>query len=365
MIDLQKRLIKAILIDVVPKEIPRTTAEKNLQELSRLVETYGGVVIVQIIQKRGRPSSKTYLGTGKAIEAAEIAKVKDVDVVIVNGMLKPHQIQHLYKLFDVPVWDRVDIILKIFEKHAKTEEARMQIELAKLHHEVPKLYGQGVKLSRLGGGIGTRGPGEQLLESKKRHLRARIKEIEKKLDVIKTVRAGQRYMRKRKNLKTAALVGYTNSGKSTLLQALTKKKNVYIANELFATLDTKIGDLWLPNKREQILIADTIGFIQDLPPFLIKSFLATLEEVQEADLLLHVIDASDDEIENKIKVVEQILEDLGCGDKKQIYVLNKVDLADSKIKLPAKLKGKKNIVKVSAIEKTGLDDLKQKIENII
>ncbi|MBN1495113.1 GTPase HflX [Candidatus Peregrinibacteria bacterium] len=364
MIDIQKRLTKAILIDVVSREIPRETAEKNLNELARLVQTYGGVVIVQIIQKRGRPSLKTYLGTGKAIEAAETAKEKDVDIVIVNGMLKPHQIQHLYKLFDIPVWDRVDIILKIFDKHAKTEEARLQIELARLHHEFPKLYGQGVKLSRLGGGIGTRGPGEQLLESKKRHLRSRIKEIEKKLDTIKTVRAGQRYIRKRKNLKTAALVGYTNSGKSTLLRALTKKKNVYIANELFATLDTKIGDLWLPNKREKILIADTIGFIKDLPPFLIKSFLATLEEVQEADLLLHVIDANDPEIQHKISVVDKILADLGCSTKKQIYIFNKADLiedADTLNKLPRL----KNSIKISAIQKAGLNRLKELIEKLL
>ncbi len=171
------------------------------------------------------------MGTGKAIEILDIAKEKEANMVIVNGTLKPNQIQHLHAIFNISVWDRIDLILKIFEKHTKTEEAKLQIELSSLKHEFPKLYGQGTKLSRLGGGIATRGPGEKILEVKKKHLRSRIKEIEKKLFKIRKVQKGQRQVRRR------------NSGKSTLLKNLTNKEKVYIADELFATLDSKIGDL--------------------------------------------------------------------------------------------------------------------------
>lgn len=347
---------RAILIDIIPKNESKEKAEHDLKELSSLVNTYGGIVIVNIIQKRGRPSAKTFLGTGKAVEVAEIAKEKKADMVIVNGLLKPNQVQHLHTLFKIPVWDRVDLILKIFDKHAKTEEAKMQIELATLQHEFPKLYGLGTRFSRLGGGIATRGPGEKYLEVQKRHLRARIKAIEKKLAGIRKIHKKQRNIRKRKGLKTIALVGYTNSGKSTLLKALTKKEKVYVANELFATLDSKIGDLWLPNVQEQILVADTIGFIKDLPPFLIKSFMTTLDEVQEADLLLHIIDCSDPNMDEKVEVVDGILKDLGCKKKPLIYIFNKVDKANG-FKLP-----KRNSIKISARDGIGLEKLVEMIE---
>ncbi len=356
---------KVILVDVIPKETSRKTAEKNLDELSLLIETYGGMVIVKIIQKRGRPSMKTYLGTGKALEVNEIAEAEKADLIIINGLLKPNQVQYLFTIFKIPVWDRIDVILKIFDKHAKTDEAKMQIELARLKHEFPKLYGQGTRLSRLGGGIATRGPGEKYLETKKRHLRARIKEIEKKLAVIKKVHNKQRQVRKRKNLSTAALVGYTNSGKTTLLQTLTHKKNLYIADELFATLDTKIGDMWLPEIQEKILIADTIGFIRDLPPFLINSFLATLDEVRNADILLHVIDVSDPDITNKIEVVEKILKELDCEDKKKLYIFNKIDLIkDASILVELKQKYNKfDPIFISAKNEKGMDDLKKALES--
>ncbi len=347
---------RAVLIDVIPKDASLKKTQQDLEELSRLVDTYGGIVVVKIIQKRGRPSMKTYLGTGKTLEVLEITKDEEIDMIVVNGILKPNQVQYLFTLFKIPVWDRVDLILKIFDKHAKTEEARLQIELATLNHEFPKLYGHGTRLSRLGGGIATRGPGEKYLETKKRYLRVRIKDVEKKLSRIRQVHEGQRNVRKRKGLKTIALVGYTNSGKSTLLKTLTHKEKVYIADELFATLDTKIGDLWLPNIQEKVLVADTIGFIKDLPPFLIKSFMATLDEVREADLLLHVIDASDPNMTDKIKVVESILNELGCAGKPKIYVYNKLDQNPYfKIK-------KAKSVKVSARTGLGIDKLKALIE---
>jgi GTP-binding protein HflX len=353
---------RAILIDVIPKDSSFNQGEKDLKELSQLVHTYGGIVIVKAIQKRGRPSAKTYLGTGKALEILEESKDKEADMIIVNGSLKPNQIQHLHAIFNIEVWDRIDLILKIFEKHAKTEDAKLQIELASLKHEFPKLYGQGTKLSRLGGGIATRGPGEKLLEVKKRHLRSRIKEIETRLAKIRKTHENQRAVRRRKGLKTIALVGYTNSGKSTLLKTLTNKQNVYIADELFATLDSKIGDLWLPNIQEKVLLADTIGFIQNLPPFLINSFLATLDEVCEADLLLHVIDASDPDVIDKIAVVEDILDDIECMKKPHIYVFNKMDKSRSR---EISVSRRKKQVHVSARTGEGLDKLLRLIEKAL
>lgn len=349
--------LKAILVDVIP---PKTSS--SLDELHSLVNTLGGIVVEKIIQKRGRPSAKTFLGTGKALEVAQIAQDLRTNVVIFNNILKPSQVLHLSAIFKTKVWDRVDLILKIFEKHAVTREAKLQIELAKLHHEFPKLYGKGTSFSQQRGGgassggmTGVRGPGEKFLEQKKRHLRGQINILEKQLEKIKAQRQSQREIRRRRNLKTIALVGYTNSGKSTLLKALTNKKDVYIANKLFATLDTKIGDMYIQNYGK-ILVADTIGFIKDLPTFLIKSFLATLEEALEADLILHVIDVSDPEVVEKIKVVEEILKELGCENKPRINILNKID------NLPKTPKrAPKNSVLVSAITRKGFEKLSEEI----
>ena len=309
------------------------------------METYGGIVILEVLQKRGRPSSKTYLGQGKAEEAATKAKELKVDMVIINGFLKPAQSHHLRKLFshdpnditgqkDIPIWDRTDIILKIFEKHAKSNKAQLQIKLAQLKHQIPKIYQYQTKLfDKERGGIGgNKGAGEKGIEQEKRHIRNQIKDVEEKLEQVKKTHANQRHRRQREGLKTIALVGYTNAGKSTLLKALTKKE-AYIADELFATLDTKLGSLWLPDpeisyKGEKVLIADTIGFIQNLPPHLIESFKATLDEVQEADLILHVIDSADREQVMKIQVVDEILKELVEEKTPIIRVFNKIDQQD-------------------------------------
>lgn len=361
-----RQSLRAILVDVVPHSTSYQEAESNLNELVNLVSTLGGITVEKIIQKRDRPSAKTFLGEGKALEVGALAKAIHADVIIFNNILKPNQILHLTSIFGRNVWDRVDLILKIFEKHAVTSEAKLQIELARLYHEFPKLYGKGKSFSQqsAGGGgrgvTGVRGPGEKYLEEKKRALRRQIKILEDRLEKIKTIRKNQREVRKRRNLKTIALVGYTNTGKSTLLKALTHKENVYIADQLFATLDTKIGDLYIPGKG-QVLVADTIGFIKDLPPFLIQSFLATLEEAIEADLILHVIDISDKEVLNKIKVVESILKDLGCADKKKIHVLNKAD----KLPVASRKTLPPNTVIVSALQGKGLQELINKIAKLL
>jgi GTP-binding protein HflX len=336
------KLKKTIIIDVIPPEKSWQDARQEVDELCRLVETYGGIVILEVLQKRGRPSSKTFLGQGKAEEAAAKAKEYKVDMVIINGFLKPAQSQHLRKLFsydpnditgqkDIPIWDRTDIILKIFEKHAKSQKAQLQIKLAQLKHQIPKIYQYQTKLfDKERGGIGgNRGAGEKGIEQEKRHIRNQIKEIELKLEQVKKTHINQRQRRQKEGLKTVALVGYTNAGKSTLLKALTKKE-AYIADELFATLDTKLGALWLPDpvvsyKGQKVLIADTIGFIQNLPPHLIESFKATLDEVQEADLILHIIDSADPYQDMKIRVVEDILADLVENETPIIRAFNKTD----------------------------------------
>lgn len=349
---------RAILIEIIPEYKSREEVTRDLDELSRLTDTYGGVTIMKIVQKRGRPSAKTYIGTGKAEEIKNFVHELDINLVVINGVLRPNQVMNLKKLFHVDVWDRVDLILKIFEKHANTREAQLQVEVARLKHEFPKIYGHGVEMSQMAGFIGGRGPGEKQLEFQKRHLRAQIKELERKLDQIKEVRNNQRKRRQRMGLPLVALVGYTNSGKSTLLKALTKK-DVYIADELFATLDTKIGDMYLDSPDKKVLVADTIGFIKDLPPFLINSFLATLEEVQEANLILHVIDGSDPEINEKIQIVEEILQKLQCDGKPRINIYNKIDLGMQDVKKEPPYSC------VSALKKEGLNDLKQKIKNTI
>lgn len=387
---------RAILVDVIPHYIDKKVAVHQFNELARLVTTYGGVVIIKMMQKRGSPSGKTYLGTGKAEEIARLAVENCADVVIVNNFLKPTQANNLRDIFaehakrrwqnhavenqqirymhgkfreqPCDVWDRFDIIIKIFEKHAQTEEAKLQVELARLKYELPRQRGAGgEQLSRLGKGkgSGSRGPGEHASELWKRHFRRQIDTIEKKLERTRVIRGQQRQRRARQGLPLVSLVGYTNSGKSTLLRALTGKKNILVADKYFATLDTRIGQLFLPSAQKMILAADTIGFIENLPPVLISSFLATLEEVQNADLLLHVIDATDPNLAKKFGVVNEILAELNCAQKPQILVLNKTDgvsLAEQRkiIELIEKMDHQK-IVVISATTGAGLEILKQEI----
>ena len=291
-----KKNIKAILIDVVDPDIPKSMAERRLEELSCLVSTYGGIVVVKTIQKKALPDYSTYIGKGKVKEIAEMAKENKANVLIVNNILKPRQIFELNEILrdsKVEAWDRVDLILKIFDKHAKSTEAKLQIELASIRHMGTRIYGMGIELSRQAGAMGVRaGAGETNIEVMKRHLRKQELNILKKLEKYQKIRAGQRDRRKKKNFKTVALVGYTNAGKSSLLNALTGK-GTYVADQLFATLGTKIGKLFIPGTKyseegkyvggKEVLISDTIGFIQDLPPKLIQAFKSTLAETVEAE----------------------------------------------------------------------------------
>ncbi len=330
---------RVVLVDVIAPDTSKTEAEKRLEELESLVNTYGGLVVVTKIQKRGLPDYKTFIGKGKVNEILEDAKEKKIDLVILNNIVKPGQIFNLSEIFrkeKVEVWDRVDLILKIFEKHAKSTQAKLQIELAQLRHMGPRIIGLGSELMQQKGVKGMRGgPGETNIEIMKRHLRKQEQKIMEKLKHYEVIDEGHRKRRRRNNFKTVALVGYTNAGKSSLLNALTGKK-VYIADELFATLDTRVSKLYLPQSNCEVLLSDTIGFIQDLPPELIKAFKSTLAETIEADLILHVIDISDPDMTKKIEVVEDILDQLKLHDRPKIYVFNKIDMVVFSKKKPKK-----------------------------
>ncbi|MCC7432483.1 GTPase HflX [Candidatus Peregrinibacteria bacterium] len=321
-------MLRAILVDCIPLEMTKDEANFRLEEAESLIKTYGGVVLLKTYQKKIQPVYKTYLGSGKLEELKQEGLRMGANILIINNELKPLQTYNLSEVLrpsNIAVWDRIDLILKIFQKHAETKEAKLEIELASLRHMGPRIYGMGMVLSRQGGGIGGRGIGETNTEIMKRHIADHIKKIERDLEKAKNNRELHREGRRRKNFQTIGIVGYTNVGKSSLLNALTGKGS-YAANELFATLDTRVGKLYLPKSGKEVLLTDTIGFIQDLPPTLIKSFQSTLEETIYADLLIHVIDLADPRYEHKISVVNEVLTNLGADHKPTIYVFNKIDL---------------------------------------
>ncbi|MBU0727838.1 GTPase HflX [Patescibacteria group bacterium] len=360
---------KVILVDIIP---PETTPEESLarlNELESLLVTYGGFVIIRKIQKRQLPDYQTYIGKGKVQEILDEAIEEKANFVIINNILKPQQLYNLERVFEkneIQVWDRIDLILKIFAKHATTKEAKLQIELASLRHLGPRIFKMGMELTRQGGGGSggsgaRRGQGETNIEIMKRHIAKREQKICSDLKKIEKNHESQRNNRSNKGFKTAAIVGYTNAGKSSLLRTLTKKQ-VRVKDELFATLDSRIGKLYLPDIQSNCLVSDTIGFIRDLPPELIHAFHSTLAETISADLLLHVIDINDFEIYVKIETVNEVLKEIRCNNKKIIYVFNKIDLLDQEKIEEAKVAFKKlDPVFVSAEEKINLDELKSKI----
>lgn len=363
--------VKTLVLDVIPPRTKKQAAEENLEELLSLAKTAGGIVIKKIIQKRGRPSGKTYLGKGRIEEAAQFALENDIGLVIINGSLKPHQYVHLGKIFPkIKLWDRVDLILKIFDQHATAPEAKMQIRLARMHHEIPKIYVREstTLFERAGAGIGTRGAGEKGIEDEKRHIRSQIKSLENQLLIFQKKQGAQRKSRQKSGVPTIAIVGYTNAGKSSIMKVLTNK-DVHINDALFVTLETKIGKMWLPTSNKNVFVADTIGFIRDLPPQLVSSFMTTLEEAREADILLHVIDISDPKFREKAKIVEDILEQLKCSQIPKIYILNKSDnllgfdevVAETACFVAPREWQKYSPVFFSAVNRYGIDQLKTTI----
>lgn len=305
----------------------RSTGERSLDELEKLAYTAGVLVVHKLLQRKPAIDKAFYIGKGKIGEIASIAKELDANLVIFDDELSGAQIRNIEDATGLKVVDRTTLILDIFAKRAYSKEGKLQVELAQLKYRLPRLVGLGGQLSRLGGGIGTRGPGEKKLETDRRHIRRRISFLEKELHAISKRRNLVREGRKRNSIPVVALVGYTNAGKSTLLNTLCNA-NTFTEDKLFATLDPTARRLKLPDGRV-VLLVDTVGFIRKLPHDLIEAFKSTLEEAVYADVLIHVLDSSQEEIQEQVDIVNEILESLGALNKPVITVLNKIDLIGS------------------------------------
>ena len=314
---------RVILAAVELGSRPSYDVEESLAELATLARSAGGEVVEQTIQSRPKADAATLVGSGKVEELAASVKAFEADVVIFDNELSPSQQRNLEKALDTRVIDRTQLILDIFARRARTREGQLQVELAQLSYLLPRLAGKGLALTRQGGGIGSRGPGETKLETDRRKIRGRIQNIEKSIETVRSGRGIQRRQRQSVPLATTALVGYTNAGKSTLFNRLTGADVVADAR-MFATLDPTVRHIMLPSHRKTLL-SDTVGFIRNLPTALVKAFRATLEEVVQAQLLLHVIDASSTAAVEHTARVREVLQEIGAGETPQVLVFNKVD----------------------------------------
>jgi GTP-binding protein HflX len=359
---------QVVLIGVILPSEEKTDLNNNnlasLEELSSLASTAGVVVVGEIIQNRKKPDPTYYVGKGKLEEVVRLIKDKNANGIIFNADLSPAHIRNLESILHVSVIDRTELILSIFNIHARTRQAKLQVELAQLEYTLPRLKHLWGHLSRLGGSggvkIGMRGPGEKQLEVDRRLIFQRITSLKKDIKEIQTRR--QLEVSRRSEEFTVALVGYTNTGKSTLMNALTSL-NQLTEDKLFSTLDTKTY-LWKLKSGQKVFLSDTVGFIKNLPHHLVSSFHATLEEVRQADLLLHIVDASSNEAEQQIDAVNIVLKQIECADKETIIVLNKIDQADA-IELEILKKRSPRACPISALKRIGLDSLERRIEEII
>lgn len=325
--------------------------EVSLDELEELAFTAGAEVIARMVQKRPSPDPATFLGSGRLEELKEFCENNTVDLIIVDGELSPAQQRNIENETDVRVIDRTTLILDIFAARARSSEGKLQVELAQLKYALPRLTGKGKSLSRLGGGIGTRGPGETKLETDRRHIRGRINRLEDDLKELEKRRSLARARRAKDGVETVAIVGYTNAGKSTLMNALTQA-DVLVEDKLFATLDPTSRALVLPDGRHVMLI-DTVGFIRRLPHNLVEAFKSTLEEVVDADVILNVCDASDPEHPEHLKVTNELLLSLGCENKPIVCVYNKADRLGGAVPF----RTEKESVSISALEGRGFEEL--------
>jgi GTP-binding protein HflX len=340
-----------------PTSHPDYTAEESLEELAVLAASAGAKVLECICQRRPAPDAATLIGSGKVGELRNAVKASAADVVLFDRELSPTQLRNLERSLNARVVDRTQLILDIFARRAHTREGQLQVELAQLNYLLPRLTGRGTAMSRLGGGIGTRGPGEQQLETDRRRIYRRLRKIEQDLESVRGSRSTQRKQRQAVPLATVALVGYTNAGKSTLFNRLTGSE-VTVDERMFATLDPTVRVLALPSRR-RVLLSDTVGFIRNLPTTLVKAFRATLEEVTEALLLLHVVDASSPHSGAQTAHVQKVLEEIGAGKTPQILVRNKLDL------LAGPPAANTECIGVSARTGTGIDELTAAIDRAL
>ncbi|MED1794515.1 GTPase HflX [Brevibacillus nitrificans] len=347
----------AILVGCLIDNRDEERMRLSMEELAELADTAGVEVLDVITQNRDRIDPAWYLGTGKIDELAQRAEELDVDVVIFNDELSPSQTRNLDRIFDCKVIDRTQLILDIFAGRAQSREGKIQVELAQYNYLLPRLAGQGKQLSRLGGGIGTRGPGESKLESDRRHIRRRITELKQQMEDTVRTRQLHRERRKKNNVFQVALVGYTNAGKSTILNQLTNAGTLQ-EDKLFATLDPTTRQLELPSGME-VLLTDTVGFIQDLPTSLVAAFRSTLEGVKEADLILHVVDSHHPDLQIHMQVVDRILRELKAEEIPQLVVFNKADaMAEGTYLPPAD-----EWILISAMRQDDLKRLLKRIES--
>lgn len=343
---------RAVLVAV---DTGKWDAEESIMELAALCETAGADSVAEIIQQSDKLNPATYVGSGKTQEIRDTAERLEADIIVVDDSLSGVQVRNLEEITGFPVIDRTVLILDIFARNAKTAEGKLQVELAQLEYRLPRLMGSGGGLSQQGGGIGTRGPGETKLESDRRHIRSRIVSLKQKLEKMEERREITRRFRKRDGIPTVALVGYTNVGKSSLLNKLTGS-DVLAENKLFATLDPTVRRLAVGNL-QHVLLVDTVGFVSRLPHGLVKAFKSTLDEVRFADLILLVADASSESWGSQLDVATEVLDELGCSEIPRIKVFNKCDLNDLASVLPG--------IPVSARTGEGLDTLLEKISEAL
>ena len=318
---------RAALVGLALRRSTKLDAEHSIDELAGLAEAAGATVVLKMIQERPTPDPATFIGSGKLDELASECARFAADLVIFDNELTPAQLRHIEERIDRKVVDRTQLILDIFARRARTREGKWQVELAQLKYMLPRLAGSGTALSRLGGGIGTRGPGETKLETDRRRIRQRIHAISEEIDSIRKRRRHSRARRQKASVPLVALVGYTNAGKTTLFNVLTQE-SAEASDALFVTLDPLVRQVRLPDKR-QLLLSDTVGFIERLPHTLVAAFRATLEQVAEADLVLHVIDAASPERDRHIEAVRGVLEEVGAANVATLDVFNKCDLIES------------------------------------